>query len=159
MKRQIVALALAASALPAAGADPDPCRLVTPAEITAALGVQAADGKGGGPKIQKGVKVWHCDRKVGKYYFSLNAYEFASPAAAKRGLAEAVAEAKGTVELGPATGVGDAAAWGAHEDGAIWLAVRGKYMANVTLAGELKNPQSMREPLRRLVAQALARLP
>jgi hypothetical protein len=158
MKRQIVALALTASALPAAGADPDPCGLVTPAEIAAALGAQAADGKGGGPKVQKGVKVWHCDRKVGKYYFSLNAYEFASPAAAKRGLAEALAEAKGTVELGPATGVGEAAAWGADEDGAIWLAVKGKYMANVTLAGELKNPQSMREPLRRLVAQALARL-
>jgi hypothetical protein len=31
-------------------------------------------------------------------------------------------------------------------------------MANVTVAGELKNPQSLREPLRRLVGQALTRL-
>ena len=67
-------------------------------------------------------------------------------------------EAKGALELGPATGVGEAAAWGADEDGAIWFAVKGRYMANATVAGELKNPQSMCEPLRRLVAQALARL-
>jgi hypothetical protein len=158
MKREIAALALAASALPAAGADPDPCRLLTPAEISAALGAQAAHGKAGGPKVEHGVKAWHCDRQVGRYYFSVNAYEFASPAAAKRGLTEALAEAKGTIELGPATGVGDIAAWGADEDGAMWFAVKGRYMANVTVAGELKNPQSMREPLRRLVVQALARL-
>ena len=130
MKRHIAALALAASALPALAADPEPCRLVTPAEIAAALGAQPAAGKARGPKLDRGVKAWSCDRQVGKYYLSLNAYEFPSTAAA----------------------------WGADEDGAIWLAVKGRHMANVTVAGELKKPQSLREPLRRLVAQALARL-
>ncbi|MGQ0545466.1 MAG: hypothetical protein ACT4P3_09065 [Betaproteobacteria bacterium] len=158
MKRQLAAIALAASVLPALAADPDPCRLLTPAEIAAALGAQPAAGKPGGPRLEQGVKAWHCDRQVGKYYLSVNAYEFPSAAAAKRGLAEALEEAKGTFALGPATGAGEAAAWGADEDGAIWIAVKGRYMANVTVAGELKSPQSLREPVRRLVAQALARL-
>src|SRR5688572_25778833 len=158
MKRDLVALALAAAVLPAAAADPDACRLLTAAEITAALGAKPAGGKPKGPKVEQGVKVWHCDQQVGRYFLSVNAYEFPSPAAARRGLAEGLAEAKGTFELDPASDVGEAAAWGADEDGAIWLAVKGRYMANVTVAGELKKPQSMREPLRRLVAQALARL-
>jgi hypothetical protein len=158
MKRAMAALALAAAALPAAGADPDACRMLTAAEITAALGAKPAGGKPGKPRVEKGVKTWHCDQQVGRYYLSVNVYEFPSPAAARRGLAEGLEEAKGTLELGPAGDVGEAAAWGADEDGAIWFAVKGKHMANVTVAGELKNPQSMREPLRRLVAQALARL-
>lgn len=45
MKRHIAALALATAALPAAATDVDPCRLLTPAEIAAALGAQAAEGK------------------------------------------------------------------------------------------------------------------
>lgn len=158
MSKVIAALALAAAVLPATAADPDACRLLTAAEITAALGAKPAGGKPGRPKVEQGVKVWHCDQQVGRYFLSVNAYEFPSPAAARRGLAEGLAEAKGTIELGPASDVGEAAAWGADEDGAIWLAVKGRYMANVTVAGELKKPQSLREPLRRLVAQALARL-
>jgi hypothetical protein len=158
MQREILALALAAATLPAAAADPDACRLLTAAEITAALGAKPAGGKPGKPRVENGVKAWHCDQQVGRYYLSVNAYEFPSAAAARRGLEEGIAEAKGTLPLGPASGVGEAAAWGADEDGAIWFAVKGRYMANVTVAGELKNPQAMREPVRRLLAQALARL-
>jgi hypothetical protein len=149
---------LVASALAPAAADPDPCALLTAAEITAALGAKPAGGKPKGPRVEQGVRVWHCDQNVGRYFLSVNAYEFPSAAAAKRGLAEGLKEAKGTLELAPATGVGEAAASGADEDGVIWFAVKGRYMANVTVAGELKNPQAMREPVRRLVAQALARL-
>ena len=70
MRTQIVALALAAWAFPALAADPDPCRLVRPGEIAAALGAQPADAKPRGPRLRQGVKVWDCDRKVGRYFLS-----------------------------------------------------------------------------------------
>jgi len=40
----------------------------------------------------------------------------------------------------------------------MWVALKGKYMLNVTLAGDLADPPRLREPLKRLATVALGRL-
>jgi hypothetical protein len=144
-------------------ADPDPCRLVTASEITAALGSAPSGGKPEGPSTDRelGAKAWSCDRQVGKLYLSINVIEFASPAAAVQGMQVMMKQAKGIPEgirLTPASEVGDQAVWGGSAEGAMWIALRSRYMLNVTLAGELKDPGRFREPLKRLATLAVGRI-
>ena len=62
------------------------------------------------------------------------------------------------VPIAEAPGVGDRSIWGANAEGALWVVQKGRYMLNVTAAGELANPSALREPLRRLAAQGVGRL-
>jgi hypothetical protein len=141
------------------------CRLLTAAEIASALGSTPSAGQPSGRTIDQelGARSWGCGRQVGEFYLAVDVIEFASAGGPARGLTEAQTLAKRTgpegIELKPATGLGERALWGASEEGAIWSAIKGKYMLSVVLAGELKDPQRVREPLRRLAALGLGRLP
>jgi hypothetical protein len=151
----IVVSALAA----ALRADPEPCKLLTVAEITSALGNAPAAEEIRGPEIdtQMQVKNWACDRQVGKYMLSLDVFDFQSEAAVARGIAE-MRKTQDPFPLQAVPGERDQALWGSSEEGAIWVAVKGKYVVTLTLAGDLANPTSFREPLKRLAGSALARL-
>jgi hypothetical protein len=105
-------------------------------------------------------KAWTCEQQVGKAMLSISVVEFASPAAAARGMAEMMKSSRETPEamkLSLASGVGEQAAWGASPEGAMWVALQGKHMLNVTVAGTA-DPPRLREPLRRLTGLALGRL-
>jgi len=79
---------------------PDPCSLVSPAEIAAALGVKPA----------------------------------------------------------PASKMGPTRDEESNADGAIWVAQKGKYMLNTTLAGQAGDGSKYRDQLKRLATIALAKL-
>jgi hypothetical protein len=148
---------------PALGADPNPCRLLTATEITSALGSVPSGGKPDGPSIDQDLqaKSWSCDQQVGKLLLSINVVEFASPAAAARGMTVMMKQAKDIpdgIKLTAAPDLGDQAVWGASAEGAMWVALKGKHMLNVTLAGALTDPPRLREPLKRLATLALGRL-
>lgn len=149
--------------VPTLGAAPDPCRLLTAAEITAALGSAPSGGKSVGPTIDKdiGGRSWACDQHVGEAVLSITVFEFATAAAAAEGWTVMMKESQSTPEafqLAPAPGPGDRAAWGGEEGGAMWMALKGRYMLNVTLAVDTKDPLRLREPLKRLTTLALGRL-
>lgn len=163
MKRAVAAIVFATLMVPALGADLNPCRLLTATEIASTLGSATSGGKPVGPSIDKdlGAKSWTCDQQVEKLFLSLNVVEFASAAAAAQGMTLMMKEAKDIpegIKLTAAPGLGDRAVWGASAEGAMWVALKGKYMLNVTLAGDLTDPPRLREPLKRLATLALGRL-
>jgi hypothetical protein len=164
MRPLAVAVALVLSLLPfvASAADPDPCQLVTSAEVASHIGANASPGVRAGPAVDEELrgKAWTCEQQVGKAMLAIGVVEFASPAAAAQGMAAMMKSSKETPEamkLAPATGLGEQAAWGASPEGAIWVVLKGKHMLSMTMAGH-RDPSSLREPLRRLTALALARL-
>jgi hypothetical protein len=92
---------------------------------------------------------------------SINVVEFASAAVAARGMTVMMKQAEDIqegIKLTEAPDLGDRAVWGASTEGAMWVALKGKYMFNVTLAGELTDPPRLREPLQRLTTLGLGRL-
>ena len=146
----------------APAADPNPCQLVTSAEVASHLGVSPTKAERDGPTVDEELraKAWTCEQQVGKAMLAISVVEFTSPAAAVQGMAAMMKSSKETPEatkLAPASGVGEQAAWGASPKGAIWVALKGKHMLSMTMAGN-RDPASLREPLRRLTALALARL-
>jgi hypothetical protein len=162
-KRAVAAIVVATWMAPALGADPNPCSLLTPKEITSALGSAPSGGKLGKPSVDKelGVKSWNCDYHVGKSVLSIDVFDFTSAAGAAKGMKVMMKEADSLpegIKLAPASGVGDQSLWGASAEGAHWVALKGKYMLTVTLAGELKDPPRFREPMKRLATLALGRL-
>ncbi|HET9208354.1 MAG TPA: hypothetical protein VFO28_19090 [Burkholderiaceae bacterium] len=152
-----IALPLAAWA-----ADPNPCELVTSNEVASSVGAQPAPGVRSGPTIDEGLraKAWTCEQQVDKGMLAIAVVEFASPDAAAQGMAAMLKAAKenpGALRFTPASGVGDQAVWGVSPEGAMWVALKGKHILNVTMAGTA-DPPRLREPLRRLTASALGRL-
>ena len=148
---------------PKQGASLDPCRLLTAAELTSALGSAPSGGKPVGPTIEKeiGGRSWACDQHVGEGVLSITVYEFATAAAAAQGWTAMLKESRDTPEafqLAPASGPGDRAAWGGEDGGGMWVVLKGKYMLNVTLAVDTTDPLRLREPLKRLTTLALGRL-
>jgi hypothetical protein len=98
---------------------------------------------------------------VGTRILTINVVEFASPTAADQGIALVLKQAQEIPEamkLEPATGVGDRSAFGTNPMGAMWVAVKGKYMLVMTVMGESANPAQLREPVKRLAAAGLAKL-
>jgi hypothetical protein len=153
---------LALSALVALHADPEPCKLLTVAEITAALGKAPEAGTPRGPEVDQALQVkgWACDRVVGEYHLSIDVFEFASPSVAAQGIATMRELAKGgdPFPLEPVSGERDPALWGSSDEGAIWAVSRGQYIVTITLAGNLRNPAALRDPLKRLAGAAVGRL-
>ena len=164
MMTSIVAAVVAATAIgPVPRGAPDPCRLLTAAEITASLGSPPSDPKSDGPVVDEelGRKAWSCNQRVGKFLLFLNVIEVGSAAAAVRGFDEMLNVARdgsADVKFTAAPGLGDRAVWSATDDSIMWVTVKGKYLLNVTLAGDVTDPPRFREPLKRLAATALGRL-
>lgn len=155
------AIVVATLVVPTQGANLDPCRLLTAAEITSTLGTAPSGGKPVGPTIDKDVggRLWACDRHVGEAFLSISVYEFATAAA--QGWMAMMKQSQDTPEtfqLTPASGLGDRAAWGGESGGAMWVALKGKYMLTVTLAVDTTDPQRLHDPLKRLTTLALGRL-
>jgi hypothetical protein len=62
------------------------------------------------------------------------------------------------IQLAPESGLGEQSLWGSSAAGGIWVALRGRQMLTVTLAGEVRNAARYKEPLKRLAMQALERM-
>lgn len=143
--------------------EPDPGRLLTTAEIKSVLGGAPSGGVPHGPAIDResGAKTWSCNYQRARDLLSINIIEYPSAAGAAKGMTELMQKSKDVEEamkLAEAPGPGSRAAWGASEEGAMWVSLQGKYLLNVTFAGELSDPPRLREPLKRLTTLALAKL-
>jgi len=164
MMTGVLAAAVAARFLvPSLGAVPDPCQLVTAAEVTSALGSAPSRGKPLGPAVDEetGAKVSVCTSAVGKAMLSISVAEFPTPATAGKALTTMANQEPDDAETAKMTaqpGLGERAIWGATSAEAIWVALKGKYLLNVTLAGDVADGVRHREPLKRLASLALAKL-
>lgn len=162
----VISAAIGALALAAGPGDvraPDPCQLATAAEITAALGGKPTKGEVSGPDEENDYKAksWTCIMAVGKIHLFISLIEFPSAALADKGYARQLQISKDdreTMQMGPATGVGEKSLWGADEDGAIWMGLKGRFMIGTTITGEAKSFAQYREPLRKLAVAALGRI-
>ena len=157
------ALVAASLLVTSLGAVPDPCQLVTAAEVSSALGSAPSRGKPMGPSLDEetGAKMWVCSLAVGKMMLSIALAEFATPAAAGKALTTMASQDPDDEEIAKMTeqaGLGDRAIWGAMSSGAIWVALEDKYLLNLTLTGDIGDGVRYRELLKRLASLALAKL-
>lgn len=142
---------------------PDPCGLLTAADITAALGAAPSDAKAVGPIVDEDLKgmSWTCEQQVGKRFLLITVIEFATAAAAVQGWTAMMKQSDGVAEafkLQAASGLGDQAASGAGDEGAMWVARKGKYILNVLSGGDVTPSARLLEPLKRLAGLALGKL-
>jgi hypothetical protein len=161
LRSAAAAIMVATLMAPTAAAQPGPCTLLTAAEITSALGSAPNAGTPRGPRTERGGTSRTCTQQVGKATLSINVVEFASAAAADQGITLVLKEAQDipdAMKLDAAPGVGDRSAFGTNPIGAMWVAIKGKYMLAVTVVGESINPSQLREPVKRLTAAGLAKL-
>ena len=164
MKLICVIISLVGVSISAAfAAEPRPCELLTSSEIATALGATPGPAKSHGPRSDRevGATAWTCGRTAGNRSVSTVVMQFGSEAESTRGMTLIAEEAGGEpdgIRLSPVTGLGDQAMWGASQDGAIWVVRKGHTVLSITVAGDLADPQSLREPMRELVQRALARL-
>lgn len=146
-----------------------PCELLTSSEIATA--VRATPGPAEshhGPRSVKEIEAiaWTCGRTAGNRFVSIEVIQFGSEAESTRAMVltpEEVEEVLEGIRLSSVAGPGDQAMWGTWQDGAIWIVRKGRTILNVSVlnvgvAGDLADPQSLREPMRELVQRALARL-
>lgn len=163
MTTQILAAVLAAPLLlPSGHPPPDPCALVTAADIAGALGSRPSAGKPHGPRRDEdtGAQSWSCDYTAGEAYLSIGFAELptaAAAAAALRATAKLAADDEDGIRLSPQPGLGDGALWGSSDEGGIWVVHKGRHLLNVTaaVAGE---SAGLRDRLRKLAVTALAKL-
>jgi hypothetical protein len=164
----VLAAAAAASILvPLLAPVPDPCRLVSAAEVTDALGSAPSAGKPIGPDVDEetGARVAVCTSELANAVLSISVAEFASPAAAGKALTTMAAAVNEEPEddvmpkLTAQPGLGERAVWGATSDMALWIALKGRYLLNVAVVDDLPGSAARhREPLKRLASLALAKL-
>lgn len=151
------------SLAPVRALEPDPCRLITPGEISSALGASPGPGAIDGPITEQATssQTWHCTMELGSRYLSIGVTEFRSAADAVKGRSKALTEAQdviSTMTPTPTPEIGEYSAWGASTEGAMWVVFKGKHLLTITLAGALTNPAGYRDPLKRLATAALAKL-
>ncbi|MBX3303350.1 MAG: hypothetical protein KF693_14140 [Nitrospira sp.] len=145
-------------------AEPRPCEWLTSSEIATVLGAAPGPAKSHhGPRSDKEIEAiaWTCDRTAGNRSASIEVIQFGSEAESTRAMRHTLQEAGGELEdirLSPVAGPGDQALWGTWQDGAIWVVRKGHTVLSIIVAGDLTEPQSLREPMRELVQRALARL-
>jgi hypothetical protein len=148
----------------AAQADAKPCELFSTAEVTSVTGAAPERGQPDGPDVDEelGATAWTCGWLVGERYFAARVLRFRSPAeatAAMKTSATLLQSFPDGIQLATVPGPGEQAMWGASPDeGAIWLARKGRMMLAVIFAGEQKDPERLREPLRKLLASGLGKL-
>jgi hypothetical protein len=138
MTTSLLAATLAARlVLVSTGAPPDPCSLVSEADIASALGSRPSPGRPNGPSLDEdtGALVSSCSRQVGELFLSIGVAEVktsADAAAALKETQELAAEDEESIQLSPEPGPGDRALWGANAEGAIWVVHEGRYLLNAT---------------------------
>jgi hypothetical protein len=151
-------LLAAPSALRAA---PDPCQLLTAAEITTALGRAPARGKlSKADRVDETKSVTTtCSMEVGDELLIISMIEFDDVAAAQRWFPAylKLSEEDLGVKMTPQSDLGERAAWGSWPT-PTWLVLKGKYALNVMFDITAVDGTKLREPLRRLAASALSRL-
>jgi hypothetical protein len=158
-----VAVALCAAPIAAMAADPRPCELFSTKEIASVLGVTPERGQPSEPDVKKDLAAtaWTCQWSVGERYFFARVTRFGSVADATRDWREMVkagtSSSEGENQLSEVPGPGEQNVWGSN--GGIWISRKGQTVLAVVLAGKIKQPESLREPLRDLVASGLRRLP
>jgi hypothetical protein len=160
-----IATMIAIAVLPAAGfaADPRPCELLPSGEVAAVLGAAPGNGEAGGPEVDQGLSVtsWTCGWMANNRYLGMAVTRFRSVADATSRMRQVVEASRSDpdgVKLTAMPAPGEQAVWGGSEEGAVWFARKGDLVISVSLAMELKDPESQREPLRRLLVAALTRL-
>jgi hypothetical protein len=156
---------LGTAPIAATAADPRPCEYFSAAEIQSVTGVAPARGESDGPDTKEfpGATTWTCGWLVGERYFAARVLRFRSATEATQALASTSQILKSFpegIQFSAVSGLGEQALWGSSsEEGAIWVVRKGQMVFSVIYAGELKNSESMREPLQRLVVSGLGKLP
>ncbi len=117
MSTHLLAALLAARFLLSPPAPPDPCALVSAAQIASALGKSPSPGEKTGPAVdpESGATVATCSLTVGDWFFSIEVAEFAGDAAAAAALTEAEKvsrEVEEAMRMSPQPGLGEGALWG-----------------------------------------------
>ena len=146
---------------PSWSAPPDPCQLLTSAQITSAFGKTPGKSelKDQGRDEATKATTRLCTIPVGEELLMISVAEFPATAAAASVFADLVKThnedlgVKMTIE----SGLGDRSAWAAKPD-AIWVAVKGKYLLLLHVAVDGIDGTGYREPLKRLAAAALGKL-
>jgi hypothetical protein len=157
----LATLMMGDGALTPSAALPDPCELLTPAQISSAFGKAPAKAERKKPERDEETKSdsWICTMEVGEELLMISVSEFPAAAAAGTVFTGVVKthnedlEVKMTIE----SGLGDRSAWAARPD-AIWVAIKGKYMLMLHVATANGDGTRHREPLKRLAAAALTKL-
>jgi hypothetical protein len=164
-----VAIALCAAPIAAMAADPRPCELFSTKEIASVIGVTPERGRPSEPDVDKDLAAtsWTCSWSVGKRDFIAAVVRFRSAADATRELTSVMhtfmAE-DDLPKLSEVPGPGEQNFWKSKSrDGfnsGTWVSRKGQTVLGVVvvLVG-VKQPESLREPLRDLVASGLRRLP
>jgi hypothetical protein len=157
----LLSLTAAASLLTAAA--PEPCRLLTPAEVRASLGAAPTAISPDGPNQDPDLKAnsWTCTQEVGQNLLELTVVEFDSASAAAGGMVTMMQVTRGSLDamnLSPAAGVGDRSAWGTSDSGGMWVAIKGRYLISLSYGMQTATPATQRESLRQLATLALSRL-
>jgi hypothetical protein len=164
MYRRITTLiAIATLPMAALAADPRPCELLASGEIASVLGAAPGRGEAGGPDVDKEVSAtsWTCGWMANNRYLATAVTRFRSVADATSRMKQVVEVSRSDpdgVKLTAMPAPGEQAVWGGSEEGAVWFARKGDLVVSVSLAMELKDPESQREALRRLLVAALAKL-
>ena len=144
-------------------AAPDPCRLVTPAEVRASLGAAPTGLSPDGPVEDPDLNAmsWSCTHQVGAGLLTLTVVEFDSASAAAGGMVTMMQVSKTSldgIQLNPTAGLGDRGAWGYGDSGGMWVAIKGRHLLSLTYGLQSATPATQRETLRQLAALALGRL-
>ena len=144
-------------------AAPDPCRLLTPAEVRASLGAAPTGAAPDGPIADPDLEAmsWSCTQQVGQGLLTLTVVEFDSAGAAAGGMVTMMQISKSSldaIQLSPAAGLGDRGAWGYSDSGGMWVAIKGRHLLSLTYGLPSATPATQRETLRQLAALALGRL-
>lgn len=161
----VMTLALCPRFVMAQQSDPRPCELFSAAEIRSVSGIMPGKGNAEGPDTEEfpGATTWTCGWLVGERYFAVRVLRFSSADNAARaitGSATFLRSFPEGMQLSQVPGPGDQNWWGASKDeGAVWIARRNATVMSVILAGESKDPESLREPLRKLLASSIGKLP
>jgi hypothetical protein len=144
-------------------AAPDPCRLLTPAEVRASLGAAptglAPDGPVEDPDLN--AMSWSCTQQAGMGLLTLTVVEFDSASAAAGGMVTMIQVSKASldaIQLNPTAGLGDRSAWGYGDSGGMWVAIKGRHLLSLAYGLQSATPATQRETLRQLAALALGRL-
>jgi hypothetical protein len=144
-------------------AAPEPCRLLSAAEVRASLGATPTAVTPDGPVEDPDLEAmsWSCIQQVGGGLLTLTVVEFDSAGAAAGAIVTVMQVSKGSLDgmqLSPAAGLGDRSAWGSSDSGATWVAIKGRHLLNLSYGLPSATPATQRETLRQLAALALGRL-
>lgn len=120
----------------------DPCRLLTAAEISAALGAPPGDATGPDPTrdSETGATIRSCTRTVGGMVLDVSVNDFPDAAAASRAMAQLGQREPGDedeAKMVPVPGVGERSLFGATRIGAHWMTQRhGSTLVPTTTCGD-----------------------